>query len=446
MSKAKNDLSLKRIFVFWAPLAATWMMMATEGPFLAAIIARLDNPKFNLAAYGVAFSLAVLIESPIIMIMSASTALVKNRDSYFKLRNFTFLLNGAVTLIMVLLLIPPVFDTITLSIMKLNPEVAELTQHACLFFIPWPAAIGYRRFYQGILVRSNLTRRVAYGTVIRLSTMAVSALSCYLFTSLPGAVVGTLALSTGVTAEAAASRMMAHSATKRVLLTAAETSKVLDYPSIARFYYPLALTSILSLGIHPLVTFFMGQSRMPLESLAVLPVINSLIFVFRSLGLSFQEVSIALLGEKDQGYRPLKKFAAILGIAASGGLALIGFSPLAAVWFHDISGLTMELTHFSLTPARILCLIPGLSVLLSFQRSLMVNHETTKHVTIATAIEILSIFSLLMIFIRGLYLTGAIAAAISMTVGRLFANIYLLFPCSRVRQNRSAEVTCSTVS
>jgi progressive ankylosis protein len=51
-------------------------MMAAVGPFLAALIARLADPKHNLAAFGVAFSLAVLVESPILMIMGAATALV----------------------------------------------------------------------------------------------------------------------------------------------------------------------------------------------------------------------------------------------------------------------------------------------------------------------------------------------------------------------------------
>jgi len=57
-------------------------MMAVEGPFLAAIIARLAQPKYNLAAYGVAFSFGLIIEAPIIMIMSAATALVENKDSF----------------------------------------------------------------------------------------------------------------------------------------------------------------------------------------------------------------------------------------------------------------------------------------------------------------------------------------------------------------------------
>ncbi|MCK4558957.1 MAG: hypothetical protein KAV45_04180 [Calditrichia bacterium] len=45
-----NLITKRKISIFWLPLAATWLMMAFEGPFLAAIIARLAEPKFNLAA------------------------------------------------------------------------------------------------------------------------------------------------------------------------------------------------------------------------------------------------------------------------------------------------------------------------------------------------------------------------------------------------------------
>ena len=57
-------------------MSDTWLMMSLEGPFLAAVIARLAEPKHNLAAYGVAFALAILVEAPVIMMMSASTAVV----------------------------------------------------------------------------------------------------------------------------------------------------------------------------------------------------------------------------------------------------------------------------------------------------------------------------------------------------------------------------------
>ncbi len=63
-------------------------MMGVEGPFIAAVIARLADPTFNLAAFGVAFSLGMFFESPIIMMLSAANVLVKDRRTYLKLRRF----------------------------------------------------------------------------------------------------------------------------------------------------------------------------------------------------------------------------------------------------------------------------------------------------------------------------------------------------------------------
>jgi hypothetical protein len=429
----KETLTYKKIFIFWVPLAATWLMMAAEGPILAAIIARLTDPKFNLAAFGVAFSFGVLIEAPIIMLMSASTALVKKRDSYIKLRNFSLTLIAICSLVMLIFITPPVFYFIVQRMIGLPENVARLTHQACLFLIPWPGAIGYRRFYQGILIRSNLTRRVAYGTMIRLITMSTTALACYLFFPLNGATVGTLSLSLAVSAEAIASRIMAHRSVKQLMGEDQDTQMEtpLSYRFITKFYYPLALTSLLGLGVHPMVTFFMGQSRMPIESLAVLPVINSLVFLFRSMGLSYQEVGIALMGEKNKNFKMLRNFAIYLGIGVVLALSLITFTPLSYIWFHKVSGLSIELTQFARLPAQILTILPALTVLISFQRALLVKNERTTPITIATSIEVVAIFTILFVAIAVFNPIGAIAAAIALVIGRLSANTYLLIPCKK---------------
>lgn len=439
----KQPLTLQKIFVFWVPLAATWLMMAVEGPFLAAIIARLQDPKYNLAAYGVAFSMAVLVEAPIIMIMSASTALVKDKSSFIKLRNFTYVLNSITTVIMIVLVLPPVFFFVTQRIIGLPENVSRLTHTACLILLPWPGAIGYRRFYQGILIRSNLTCRVAYGTIVRLASMASIGLICYLFFHFNGAAVGALALTFGVTAEAVASKIMVRASVRDLLSLKRKYSfeNQLSYRSITKFYYPLALTSILGLGIHPMVTFFMGQSRLAIESLAVWPVVGSLVFIFRSLGLSFQEVGIALLGENNEGYRPLRNFAVLLGFGVTAALSIVALTPLSFLWFHKISGLSLELTGFAVLPTKILTVIPGLMVLISFQRAIMVNNRKTKHVTIATSIEVLTIIVLLSISIRHLNWVGAIAAALSVVIGRLMANTYLFFSSFRMRRGPAQNMS-----
>jgi hypothetical protein len=81
-----NALTSPRIARFWLPLEATWLMMAAEGPFVAAIIARLASPKENLAAFAVATALAWMVESPIIMMLSASNALVWDGVACRKMR------------------------------------------------------------------------------------------------------------------------------------------------------------------------------------------------------------------------------------------------------------------------------------------------------------------------------------------------------------------------
>jgi hypothetical protein len=432
-----NIITKKKIFIFWLPLAATWLMMAFEGPFLAAIIARLVEPKFNLAAWGVAFSFALIIEAPVIMIMSASTALVENRQSFKKLRNFTYFTNSVITLFMLIFLIPTVFNFISITLIGLPEKVARLTYLATIVLIPWPGAIGYRRFYQGILIRNNLTRRVAYGTIIRLTSISSTALLLYFYSTVPGVAVAAIALSVGVLVEAVASRLMVYK-TVRNLPNMTEKEKPLTYRQIFIFYYPLALTSMLALGVHPLVAFFVGHSLMALESLAVLPVINSLVFIFRAMGLSYQEVAITLIGKKGEFYSVVRDFAFILGTSVVLILGLIAFTPFANFWFETVSGLSIDLVEFSIFPTQIMVLMPGLSVMLSFQRAIQVAARDTGHLTWATVLEVLGIVAVLFILTFYVNMIGAIAATTALLLGRIVANLYLINPNKRARMKLSS--------
>jgi hypothetical protein len=422
----ERDLTHGRIFRFWLPLAATWLMMAVEGPFLAAVIARLAEPVYNLAAYGVAFSLALVVEAPVIMLMSAATALARNRLSYLRLRTFTHLLNTGVTLAMGLVLVPPVFDVVACGLIGLPPEVASRTHIALLILLPWPATIGYRRLYQGVLIRHRLTRRVAYGTLIRLVAMFGTAFVLAGIHALEGAWVGAAALTMGVSSEALTSRVMASGALRGLLKTPGEAvGAAASWLALTRFYCPLALTTLLSLGIHPVVTFFVGNSRSAIESLAVLPVIGSLVFIFRSLGLAYQEVVIALIGDQQEGYRVLRRFGLLLGLGVATGLALIAWTPLARLWFQGVSGLSGELATFALTPTRILAVIPGLTALLSFQRAVMMVRTTTDRITWATIIEVVGVVVVMSFAIWVFDVVGAVAAAAALLIGRVGANWYL---------------------
>lgn len=421
-------LRQRDLFRFWLPLASTWLMMAFEGPFLAALIARLADPLHNLAAYGVAFAVAILVEAPVIMMLGASTALVDGRVSFLRLRRFTHALNVITTLGMALLVLTPAFPQVFEGWIGLDPRVATLTRGALMILLPWPAAIGYRRFHQGLLIRSGTPRKVAYGTTVRLTSMSATAFAFFTFTDIPGAWIGATALSMGVLTEAAAARIMARKEVQRLGTMVAGPASGVTYGDIWRFYIPLAWTSVVALAAHPMVTFFMGHAPSSLESLAVLPVVTSLVFVFRSVGLAYQEVAITMLDRRPENRKAVLKFAAILGSCASMGLALIVATPLAGLWFQTVSGLSAELYRFALLPSWILIPIPALSVLLSLQRALLMHARATGPITGATLAEIGGIALILSILILRFEVVGAVAAAIAFVGGRVTANAILLRP------------------
>jgi len=169
----------------------------------------------------------------------------------------------------------------------------------------------------------------------------------------------------------------------------------------------------------------MGKSRFPLESLAVLPVVNSLTFIFRAIGLSYQEVVITMLGKSEKNYYMLRNFGLMIGCCLILGLGMIAYTPLSEIWFYRISGLSRELTEFSFVPIRILAFLPGLSVLLTFQWATLMYARKTFPISWSTSIEVVMIITSLTVCVYYFNLVGAVAATVSYVIGRVCANLFL---------------------
>ena len=428
-------LTYRSIARFWYPLAGAWLLMAAEGPLIAAIIARMGNPAIDLAAYGIAYAFALVTEAPILMLMSASTSLVREEKSYYQLRNFALLLCLGVSALLLLLCLPPLFDRLALGVIGLTPEVAQRAHGALLWLLPWPAAIGLRRFWQGILIRSGQTRRVAIGTAIRFASMAGSSLLLFHFSGLDGARIGGAALSLGVVAEALAIRGLAATAISKVCACSEpHPHGAMTFRALSAYYFPLAMTPVLALSVQPLITFFLCRALFPVESLAVTPVVNSLTFVFRAIGLSYQEVALALMGERFHNYEKLRNFGLLLGVAATLPLLLIAFTPLSTLWLEEVSGLPPALAAFAVAPLCIQAFLPALTLIQALQRTVLLEARVTTPISVATAMETGGIFLLLLLLVRFAPVSGAVAAGITLVCGRLFGISLLIRPQRQVLQ------------
>jgi Na+-driven multidrug efflux pump len=430
--------TLKTVYRLWWPLAATWLMMAIEGPFLEAIIARMAESATNLAAYGIAYAFGLIAEGPVIMLLSAATRLALGRSDYLRLRAFSIVMCAIVTLLLLLLVSPPLFTPLTSTLLGLSADVARHVHQALWLLLPWPAAIGMRRFYQGVLIAHHQPGRVAVGTIVRLLAMSSTAFSLWAFEGVDGASLGACSLSAGVVAEALATRWLARRAIAASLHEAGMDVVMLSYAALGRFYLPLAMTPLIGLSIHPMVTFFLGHSYKPLESLAIMPVLYALTFLFRALGLSFPEVALATLKDGEQNRGVVRKFAVCLSLFLGGGLSLIAFTPLHTFWFATLSGLPAELVQLAIPPLQIMAFFPALTVAIGYQRAILIHAGVTLPVILATVTEALGIFSILALLVLYSTLPGVTAAALAYLLGRCLALLYLYWPCAAV-QRRSAS-------
>jgi hypothetical protein len=173
-----------------------------------------------------------------------------------------------------------------------------------------------------------------------------------------------------------------------------------------------------------------------------MPVISGLTFVFRAIGLSYQEVAIALLGENRDNFLKVKNFSIVLGIATSGCLALIAFTPLSNLWFHDLSGLSESLTQFAILPLQIMAIFPALTVLIGFQRSVLIVTRLTHPISTTTLIEAGGIFSILLLAMLYFPISGVVAASTAYIVGRILAIAALQRPlASQLKQFHREKVS-----
>ncbi|MBC8067165.1 MAG: hypothetical protein IAG13_02435, partial [Deltaproteobacteria bacterium] len=157
----------------WWPLAASWLLMSAEQPAIAAVVARLGDPAVHLAAWGgVVFAFALVIEAPIIMLLAASTELVRDRASHLALGRFTHRAGATLTLVHLLVVATPIYPWLVGEVIGVPDPVLRAARLGLALVLPWPWAIAWRRFNQGILIRFGHARAVGLGTGLRLATNA----------------------------------------------------------------------------------------------------------------------------------------------------------------------------------------------------------------------------------------------------------------------------------
>ena len=419
--------------------------MGAELPMISAVMARLADPKIHLAAYGgVVFPLALIIEAPIIMLLAASTALSKDTASYQKIYRFMMWAGGSLTALHFLLAFTPLFYPVVVRLMGVPDEIVEPARLGLMIMIPWTWTIAYRRYHQGVLIRFGYSRAVGVGTIIRLASNAAMMTFFLILDRLnnslviPGIVVGTSGIAAGVTAEAIYAGLRVRPVLRGELQQAPTVEPTLTWRIFFAFYIPLVLTAVINMLAQPAGPAAISRMPFALESLAALPVVSGLTFMFRSLGFAYNEVVVALLDERGST-ASLRRFAMMLAGGATLGITLVAATPLSTFWFAQVSGLDPELAALARGGLWAAILWPGLSVLQNWFQGVLVNERKTYPVTISVVILVAATIAALFTGIAIGEITGLYVGMAAFVAGQAAQVVWLWWASRPVLAKTSAR-------
>jgi hypothetical protein len=415
----------KQVFSTWWPLAASWMLMSAELPALSAVVARLANPEVNLAAYGgIVFPLALIIESPIIMLLAASTALSKDWNSYARMRRFMMGASAILTGLHILVAFTPLYDVIARHLLGVPPEIVEPGRVGLRIMLPWTWSIAYRRFHQGVLIRFGRTVTVGRGTLIRLGANGTVLTIGFLIGNLPGIVVATSAVATGVICEALYVALAVRPVLRGALRYAPPVDPPLSWNAFFAFYIPLVMTSLISLLASPVNSAALGRMPLSLESLAAWPALSGLVFMLRSMGIAYNEVVVSVL-DTPYSTRALRRFALWLIAVTTTAVVLITVTPLSSLWFGKISALEPELSHLARLGLWFALPLPALSVLQSWFQGTILHSKHTRGLSESMGIYLLTNAGLLLAGVAWGKTTGFYVGWLALTTATLAQTAWL---------------------
>ena len=312
MSRNRQLIQLWQQFI---PLSLSDVTMALGDPLTTTTLAHLPDPRTNIAAVGVAKAIAIFCESPIIMLLHTSNALAPTQASRRALWKFALIASGAMSLLLALTTIPAVFAIVGEGWLGVSPSLSGTIRSVLTIAILWPLAIGWRRYFQGLLIHSGQSYAVAQAGIVRLLVVGIILAGGFTLKA-NGAVVAGMSLVWGVIAEAVAVTYLARKlgATKLPeLISTPELPQ--DVAGVWKFYAPLGGTMMLVWGARAALVGIVARAEDGAIALVAWPAAWGLVLVIANSTRMVQQIIIR--NRKLLPDRLLITFAMTVGIVCS---------------------------------------------------------------------------------------------------------------------------------
>ena len=163
-------LTLHRFARFYAPLAATSLLLTLTNPLLISAMSRGVNPTIALAGFGVAFSLCGVLYSPVLVSQQVAAAKLLNGRRFRPIQSFWLRIGALSSLVAVAVAFTPLGDWVFGRVMGVSGDIFDEARTALAVLAPIPLLTSVRAVHQGRLVAGHRTNPIAVdGGRVRLS-------------------------------------------------------------------------------------------------------------------------------------------------------------------------------------------------------------------------------------------------------------------------------------
>jgi progressive ankylosis protein len=416
-----RSIGFRELWQEFLPLSLSDITMACGDPVLTSTLAHLPDARNNLAAVGIAKTLAIFFESPIIMILHASNTLAVNPGGRRALWRFTILAGSILSGLLIILAIPFVFHTVGASFLGVPSALLPIVSQMLLIMGLWPFLIAWRRYFQGLLIYHGSASAIAKASLMRLLTVML-ALAVGIFLNVSGAILAGSSLMLGLVVETLLITWTADRCGARVPPPATDRMAPQNLQDIWHFYWPLANTMLVTWGGRALLVAIVARAVDAPIALAAWPAAWGLVLVIANSTRMVQQIIIKY--QSQVAPRLLLTFAVTVGLSCSGLLLLLSTTAWGDRLIQAFIGSDRALVD-GIKPVLLICTaIPLLVALQNAIQGFLVGRGRTGQVNLATWLGTAVLLGLAGILVsKGL--PGALAAAIAMGVA-MCTEVFLL--------------------
>jgi hypothetical protein len=417
---AASGPTVRQMLALWVPLAASIVMMVLEPSIINIGLGRTSDVELALAAYGVAFSLALLVEAPILMLLDASVARSSDREAFVLIRRFSLGLGLIVTAIGLVVSLTPLYDLLVIELMNIPLDVADRARPTLQILSFWSLPIAWRRTHQGLLIRNGRTAIITAATGVRLVTLAGALFGGLYLLPDRGAVVAGIAMDISVFVEAGLITL----ATRPVLRSEEfrarrpKDGQGLTLKGLWKFYWPLAVTTLLRQTTRPLLNTGIAAAVLARESLAAWPVAWGLAILIAGPAWSLQQLTTAL-AEDETSYARVRRFSLALSGLFTAVLAVVVLTPLYGVVMGSVYNLSPKLQEIALPAMQIMIILPLMMGAQSILRGRLIRGGCTGVVRTAMTLNVATLATTLLVGVTLTPVTGVALAAAATLAGLL---------------------------